>query len=295
MSYAAAIRNITLQFMHDTRRKIRTMRPYYLRLQRWAPIPETAIPGDGAWCILCGWRGDSFDGIAHSESGACPRCHSIGRDRFQYLSLIQRVPRHDGTRILETSPRLKHAYQRAMRRRADYFTSDYDQRAHRGKIRLNLEKMELPDRSLDVLMTAHVLEHVADTDAALGEIYRVLQPGGHLLLQVPLLQAVTTPPAKPEFHEDHTPVLWRFGLDLTERLRSHGFMTTVLVTEEMYRRVVARDVDWPDPLFPEFDANALILHADPADLTIIASDAIAQRAWLQPCYMFVVWHCTKPG
>jgi SAM-dependent methyltransferase len=295
MPYTAAIRNIALHLARSTKREIESHRPLFLRLQSWAAIPDSVVPNDGAWCVLCRWTGEGFEGIMHSESGTCPRCGSIGRDRFLYLSLIRRVPHQRSLRVLETSPRLNKAYQRVMRHRVHYLSSDYDQRSHRGMIKLDLEEMDLPDESLDVLLTAHVLEHVPDTDAALAEIYRVLRPGGHLLLQVPLLQAATTPPQAPEFHEDSTPVLWRFGLDLTERLRSHGFTTTLLVTEEMYRRVATRDVTWVDPLFPEFNAAALVLHADPADLTIIASEALAERTWLRPCYMFALWHGTKPS
>jgi len=295
VSYATAIRNITLQFVRTRKQELDAGRPYFLRLQPWRPVGERAVPAGGAWCVLCRWRGERFDGLAHSESGLCPRCGSIGRDRMLYLSLIQRVPRRRGLRMIETSPRLGEKYRQAMGRRADYVTSDYDGRAHRGTIKLDLEKIDLPDDSLDVLLTAHVLEHVPDTDAALSEIHRVLRPGGHLLLQIPLLQAVTAPPTEPEFHEDNTPVFWRFGLDLTGRLRAHGFTTRLLVTEELARRVEARDVDWPDPPFPEVDANELVLHADPDDLTVVASDALAARAWLRPCYMFAVWHCQKPG
>jgi len=295
VSYATAIRNITLQFVRTRKQRLDARRPYYLRLQRWAPVPDGAVPDDGAWCVLCRWRGPGFQGHPHSESGVCPRCGSIGRDRMLYLSLLQCVPRRRGLRMIETSPRLGQKYRAAMRRRADYVTSDYDERAHKGTIKLDLEKIDLPDDWLDILLTAHVLEHVPDTDAALSEIYRVLRPGGHMLLQVPLLQAVTAPPSEPEFHEDNTPVFWRFGLDLTEKLRAHGFTTELLVTEELRRRVAARDVDWGGPLFPEVDATELVLHANPADLTVIAGDALAERAWLRPCYMFAVWHCVKPG
>jgi len=294
LQFVRTRKDITLQFIRSKKQDFDARRPYYLRLQPWKPVPERAVPAEGVWCVLCRWRGAAFEGHPHSEWGICPRCGSVGRDRMLYLSLIQRVPHRRRLRVIENSPRLNEKYRRAMRRRADYITSDYDERAHKGTIKLNLEKMDLPDDWLDILLTAHVLEHVPDTEAALSEIYRVLRPGGHMLLQVPLHQAVTAPPTEPEFHKDHTPVFWRFGLDLTERLRSHGFVTELLVTEELARRVAARDVDWGGPLFPEVDTTALVLDADPADLTVVASDALAERAWLQPCYMFAVWHCVKP-
>ena len=62
--------------------------------------------------------------------------------------------------------------------------SDYDLRAHEGNLQLDLQSIDLPDSSVDVVMCAHVLEHVPDTDKALGELRRVIRPGGIALLSV---------------------------------------------------------------------------------------------------------------
>jgi SAM-dependent methyltransferase len=294
VSYVAAARNLTLHAVRVTKREFIRSTPLVLRLQPWVPVTDQAVPDAGAWCVICRWRGDRFQGVEHSESAVCPRCRSIARDRFLHLSLRQRVPYRRELRVLETSPRLGRGYQRAMRRRVDYTASDYDGRWHRGTIRLNLERLELPDASIDVLVTAHVLEHVADTDAALAEIFRVLRPSGSLLLQVPLLQTATAPPVEPEFHEDHAPVFWRFGLDLTRRLRSRGFATTLLVTEELHHRVVTRNAPPPGSVSAEVDTVGLVMDADPADLTVVASQKLARRTGLAPWYLFAAWHCVKP-
>lgn len=73
----------------------------------------------------------------------------------------------------------------------------------------------------------------------------MLRPGGKVFLQVPLLQAVTAPPAGPEYHGDNTLVFWRFGWDLTDRVRKAGFRCTVLVPEDLRSRVAGRQFDWP--------------------------------------------------
>jgi arsenite methyltransferase len=44
------------------------------------------------------------------------------------------------------------------------------------------ETLPLPDASLDVAVSTQVLEYVADVSSALAEIYRVLRPGGRVLL-----------------------------------------------------------------------------------------------------------------
>jgi ubiquinone/menaquinone biosynthesis C-methylase UbiE len=49
------------------------------------------------------------------------------------------------------------------------------------------DALELPfeDSGLGLLTYFHVLEHIRDVHALLSEAYRVLQPGGHLLIEVP--------------------------------------------------------------------------------------------------------------
>jgi SAM-dependent methyltransferase len=187
------------------------------------------------FCIICWWSGESFLGPVHSERAICPRCGSIARDRFLFFCFVGRNP-SSRYRVLETSPRLGKGYQRAMRRWFDYRASDFDQRLHRSDIELDLQNIHLESGSVDILLTQHVLEHVPDTDRALEEIHRVLAPEGAMYLQVPILQGATARPTEPELHGDDTPVEWRFGLDLTERLREHGFHTRLLCTESSIGR-----------------------------------------------------------
>lgn len=48
-----------------------------------------------------------------------------------------------------------------------------------------LENSGIPDNSVDVVVFLHVVEHVPDPLATLQAIYRVLKPGGHLVLETP--------------------------------------------------------------------------------------------------------------
>ena len=131
-----------------------------------------------------------------------------------------------------------------MRRWFSYRTSDFDLSAHRGDIQLDLQSIDLPDASVDVVLTPHVLEHVPDTERALAELFRVIAPGGRMYLQIPILHGATSAPTEPEFHADNTPVFWNFGWDLTDMVRAAGFTTTVLVTEDI-RRDAARRLPIP--------------------------------------------------
>ena len=48
-----------------------------------------------------------------------------------------------------------------------------------------LEHAEIPDQSVDAVVLLHVIEHVPDPVGTLKEIFRVLRPGGHLILETP--------------------------------------------------------------------------------------------------------------
>jgi SAM-dependent methyltransferase len=138
-------------------------------------------------------------------------------------------------------------------------------------------------------MTAHVLEHVPDTGRALGELHRVIAPGGWLILQVPVLQAATAPPTEPEFHGDNTPVFWRFGFDLTQRLRDHGFEVELLCTDDLLDLVRAGAPGWPGEASPEFDADAIVTGAIEADLVSVVTSKEAARMGIRPGYMYLTW------
>jgi SAM-dependent methyltransferase len=259
------------------------------------PTPWDRSPPDApAWCRICDWAGQGFVGPAHSESAVCPQCGSISRDRFLVHCVLERTEPRRGLRILETSPRLDERYRSAMATWFEYTSSDFDERGHRGAVRIDLQAIDLPDRSVGLVLTPHVLEHVPDTDRALSELFRILVPGGAIHLQVPLLQAATAPPTSPEFHGDDTPVFWRFGWDLTERLRAHGFSTTVLVTRSL-ADAVHTDRTWPLPHSREFDVAGILAAASSEDLVVVAETSTTRQMGFEPGYMFATWEARRPA
>ncbi|MBO0727933.1 MAG: class I SAM-dependent methyltransferase [Acidimicrobiaceae bacterium] len=270
------------------------------RLRPWGVSPWRKVAGI-VWhrglvgCNICGWYGERFDGMLHSESATCLGCGSIARDRFLYHCWTTRVPYSRSARVLETSPRLGPRYRQRMARVVDYLASDYDERAHRANLHIDLQAIDLPAEDLDVILTAHVLEHVPDTDQALSEVHRVLKPGGVALIAVPVPQAVTISPTQPEYHGDETLVYWRFGLDLTDRLRDHGFATNILVTEDFVRRMTTQ-TPWGYNE-PDVQADDLLAGADRylGDMVSVASERECQWLGLAPSFFFVAWEACKPA
>ena len=290
-----------MSLVHRARRRARSlvdrlsgMPPGAIPLRPF--VPQQPGPPGAKRCMVCRWQGTAFQGVDHCESSVCPQCGAIGRDRWLFHCLVTSgaVVTKD-TRLLETSPRMGDAYKDAMSARVRYLASDYDQRAHKADIAIDLQKIDLPDEHLDVVLTSHVLEHVPDTGAALSELMRVLKPGGHLILLVPVLQGVTAPPVEPEFHGDDTPVFWRFGLDLTGTLREHGFVTRLLCTEDFRRHALANDPVWPEGISPEWDVESILSAVDPGELDVVCDDALATTAGLRPGYMYLAWHARKPA
>lgn len=73
---------------------------------------------------------------------------------------------------------------------ATYTTSEYPDEAGVCDLRLDVRKMpEVPDGRYDGIFCSGVLEHVDDFTRAMGELTRILRPGGELLLGLPFRQA----------------------------------------------------------------------------------------------------------
>jgi len=268
--------------------------PWSISETPWSIAQRVADSDSAAHCNICDWEGDTFEQPGHSERGVCPRCGSIARDRFLVWCFVARTT-ESRFRVLETSPRLGPAYRSAMDRWFDYRASDFDERAHKTDLKVDLQDTQLPDDSLDIILTPHVLEHVPETASALAELYRITAPGGRVCLQIPMQQGQTAPPVVPEFHGDNTPVFWRFGFDLIDPLRAVGFETRLLCSEEFYRYAETGLPFWPEPVSPEFDLESILEHVRLEDLDVVLDRQTAKRLALYPAYMFLGWDCAKPA
>jgi len=257
-------------------------------------VNPTTMTTAVAVCNICHWSGAEFIGPYHTEMATCPRCGSVARDRFLLFCFLSRHGYVKNLRILETSPRMGAGYRSMMRKYFNYTASDYDLSAHAGDIQIDLQSMALPDSSIDILLTPHVLEHVPDTAKALSEIYRVLAPGGRMYLQVPLCYGLTQVPSTPEFHADNTPVFFNFGWDLIDKLRAAGFTTTILVTQE-YFDLLSSSIPKPASNGDGFNIEELFAAARTQDLTPITDSDVSRVFGFLPAYHYATWECVKPS
>lgn len=121
---------------------------------------------------------------------------------------------------------------------SEYLTIDLYKPAMR---KMDLTNLELADNSKTLIWCSHVLEHILEDRKALSEIYRVLEPGGLLVLQVPIGGDVTFEDGRIlDEHErilkflqnDHVRL---YGLDLKDRVECAGFECEILTASQLSR------------------------------------------------------------
>jgi ubiquinone/menaquinone biosynthesis C-methylase UbiE len=110
-----------------------------------------------------------------------------------------------------------------------YLTADLFSK--KADVNWNIEAIPAEDASFDAVICSHVLEHV-DTEKALGEINRVLRPGGKAFLMIPIDEALETTYTDPSItteegrylhfqQPDHTRII---GRDFKDQVRAAGFL-----------------------------------------------------------------------
>jgi hypothetical protein len=114
----------------------------------------------------------------------------------------------------------------------------------------DLTNLSYANESYDLVVTSETLEHVPDYRRALGEIYRILRPGGAHIFTVPIVidQSQTRRRARiangelelllpPTYHGDSEKrwsdflVFYEFGVDFVAELQEAGFTTELVVSE----------------------------------------------------------------
>lgn len=192
---------------------------------------RVALRGDRVHCPCCDSSFRKFRAFKTPDR-ICWVCGAMERHRSAWLYL-DRHPEMllPAARVLHVAP------ENVLRNRfkslpgVEYHGGDLT--AEFGPERIDVTDLDFPDRSMDIVVCNHVLEHVRDDRQAMSEIARVLRPDGWALLLVPGLEGdaggrvtdedpgVTSPEERLRRfgQRDH---VRQYGWDYLDRLRSAG-------------------------------------------------------------------------
>ena len=128
-------------------------------------------------------------------------------------------------------------------------------------IRLDIQNMNLPDCSYDMIICNHVLEHVDDYRVALSEVYRVLTPGGYFICSFPMDPCVDLVDEDRGITDD-SERRSRYGQ--SDHKRMFGMRADVLLSEAGFEVTVIDGNDCPSDILPvigpsKYDMNRLFL------------------------------------
>ncbi|HYC83589.1 MAG TPA: methyltransferase domain-containing protein [Chryseosolibacter sp.] len=191
----------------------------------------------------------------------CPGCMSLERHRLIWLYLKDRTDFFQSKkRILHVAPEACFIKRFEKIHGSGYITADIE--SPLAKVKMDIHRIPFPDGSFDVVLCNHVLEHVDNDLQAMGEIARVLRPGGFAILQVPFFhpvpettfedKSITDPKGRETAfgQDDH---VRKFGKDYSDRIRRSGlepvedtfvnsFDDQKLFTFGLHREIIYRGV-----------------------------------------------------
>lgn len=187
--------------------------------------------GSAYYCNVCNRHLKSFIKISSGDL-LCPACGSLGRSRRLYLFLEKDFLRK-GNAILDFSPP-RPLYRKLKKKDfISYYPTDYEDE-FLSDYRFDIADISLEDNFLDVIICYHILEHVEEDRKAMAELYRVLKPGGTVIIQTPFKDKDIYENPKIRTKEDR---LKHFGQEdhvriysvdgLNDRLINAGFSTDI--------------------------------------------------------------------
>ena len=230
------------------------------RMAGWGvPLLGLLYLGRGRRCPMCGCRRRKFlpyGYVTSREDALCPKCLSLERHRMIWLYLERNTDLFaERPTMLHIAPEvsLMRHFKKIYRGTKGYITADLE--SPLADMHFDVQHIPMEDRSVDVIICNHLLEHVEDDRRAMAELYRVMRPGGWGIMIVPEDRSRATTFEDDSITDraertrlfgqyDHRRV---YGRDYDDRLRAAGFtveriaFTATLKAEERAMHSVGND------------------------------------------------------
>lgn len=188
-----------------------------------------------------------YGGIVKRNNALSPQSLSLERHRLLWLYLKKKTSFFtDNAKMLHIAP--EQCFYKLFRdmKNLDYTTADLN--SPLADVKMDLHDIPFNDNTFDVIFCNHVLEHVNDDIKCIGEIYRVLKPGGWAILQSPvdINRKITLEDPNIASEADREKFYWQkdhvrlFGLDYKDKLESPGFIVKV---EDFIKEFSEEDIE----------------------------------------------------
>ena len=187
-------------------------------------------------CPVCGETVRRFlsGGVPLRASVFCPICRSLERHRLAWIYLQNKVnlTGNHALRLLHIAPEPALARRFSELGLVDYVTGDLS--GVGVMVKLDVTELPFADGSYDAVYCSHVLEHVSRDEVAMAEMFRVLRPGGWVLIMVPIREGGTSEDPSIQTPRDRKRVFghWDhvryYGMNLAQKLDHVGFTVDAL-------------------------------------------------------------------
>ncbi len=192
--------------------------------------------GSQVQCPVCDKKYRKFlpYGRKGRDNALCPNCLALERHRLIWMFLKEKTDFFTrNQKMLHIAPEYCFMDRFESLPHLDYITADIE--SPLAKVKMDIHEIPFPENTFDCTMCNHVMEHVDDDIKAMSELYRVLKPGGWVIVQVPFYPplaestfedpSITTPSERIKAfgQEDHVRL---YGKDYQQRLEQSGFTVT---------------------------------------------------------------------
>ena len=222
---------------------LNSLKNYFLRLKGFIPVKRVLLNirayqyrGDKYFCPCCEQSFKTFlpmtAGASNRDNVVCPGCGVVERHRLLWLYLeSQTTLLTNPHQLLYLAPTDVLQEKLKQYKNISYLSADLE--SPLSMQHFDIMDIPITNNSFSFIICSHILAHVKNHKKALKELYRILQPGGILIL----LDDYESRPKTLEYEEVKTPEerkiaygqsdRWRlFGKDFLSEITSLGFKLT---------------------------------------------------------------------